>query len=184
MADKRQLLIDTALDLFYRFGINTIGINEVLKVSKVAKKTLYTHFESKDALILASLKQRDAIFVDWLTNEINGHPTNEAMISALFDALDNWFNNRVSHLCPFRGCFFINTSAEFSEEETEISRYCLAHKTKIKNRIKEAMPREDESLLDNLCLVKEGAIVSAYVSRDLNAAKKAKAMFLKEKHSI
>lgn len=33
MSKKRQLLIETALDLFYRHGINSIGINEILKVS-------------------------------------------------------------------------------------------------------------------------------------------------------
>lgn len=40
MTDKRQLLIDTALSLFTERGINLVGINEVLKVSGVAKKTL------------------------------------------------------------------------------------------------------------------------------------------------
>ncbi|MDF4603837.1 TetR/AcrR family transcriptional regulator, partial [Vibrio parahaemolyticus] len=55
MNKKKQLLIDTALSLFYKQGINSIGINEVLKVSGVAKRTLYSHFESKEALILAAL---------------------------------------------------------------------------------------------------------------------------------
>lgn len=66
MNKKKQLLIDTALSLFYKQGINSIGINEVLKVSGVAKRTLYSHFESKEALILAALDQRHQIFIAWL----------------------------------------------------------------------------------------------------------------------
>ncbi|WP_299666825.1 TetR/AcrR family transcriptional regulator [uncultured Psychromonas sp.] len=56
MNKKRQLLIDTALSLFYKKGINTIGINEILQVSGVAKNTLYNHFSSKEELILAALE--------------------------------------------------------------------------------------------------------------------------------
>ena len=48
MNDKKKLLIDTALHLFYENGINSVGINEILKVSGVAKKTMYNHFKSKD----------------------------------------------------------------------------------------------------------------------------------------
>ena len=44
MSKKRELLLNTALDLFYRQGINSIGINEVIKVSGVAKKTLYNRY--------------------------------------------------------------------------------------------------------------------------------------------
>ena len=70
MNQKRQLLIDTALDLFYQYGVNSIGINEILKVSGVAKKTLYSHFESKEALILATLEQRHVIFIEWLEEQL------------------------------------------------------------------------------------------------------------------
>ncbi|MBF4438000.1 TetR/AcrR family transcriptional regulator, partial [Vibrio cholerae] len=66
MNPKRQLLIDTALNLFYKNGINSIGINEVISVSGIAKRTLYSHFESKEALILAALQKRHEIFTFWL----------------------------------------------------------------------------------------------------------------------
>lgn len=73
MNNKRQILIDTALNLFYEKGINSIGINEILKVSGIAKKTLYYHFESKNALVLATLKQRNNTFIKWLEH-ILGDP--------------------------------------------------------------------------------------------------------------
>ena len=62
MTNKKQQLTDTALKLFYEKGINSVGINEVLKVSGIAKKTLYNHFSSKEELVLATLEQRDHTF--------------------------------------------------------------------------------------------------------------------------
>ncbi|EKO3674820.1 TetR/AcrR family transcriptional regulator, partial [Vibrio metschnikovii] len=77
MNPKRQLLIDTALDLFYKNGINSIGINEVISVSGVAKRTLYSHFESKEALIIASLQKRHEIFTSWLEHKLSGSNSNQ-----------------------------------------------------------------------------------------------------------
>ena len=71
MNKKSELLIDTALALFYTKGINSIGINEILKTSGVAKRTLYSHFESKEALILAALNQRHKKFITWLAEQLS-----------------------------------------------------------------------------------------------------------------
>lgn len=56
MSKKRQQLINIALQLFYEKGINSVGINEILSVSGIAKKTLYNHFTSKEDLVLAALE--------------------------------------------------------------------------------------------------------------------------------
>ncbi|MHC6803822.1 TetR/AcrR family transcriptional regulator, partial [Vibrio antiquarius] len=92
MNKKKQLLIDTALSLFYKQGINSIGINEVLKVSGVAKRTLYSHFESKEALILAALEQRHQIFMAWLEEKLSSAQSSTDVIDQLFTALNGWFH--------------------------------------------------------------------------------------------
>ena len=71
MSKKRDLLLSTALELFYRHGINSIGINEVIKVSGVAKKTLYSHFNSKEDLVLRALEKRHLIFIQWLEAKLD-----------------------------------------------------------------------------------------------------------------
>lgn len=161
MTTKRQLLIDTALMLFYHKGINSIGINEVLKESGVAKRTLYSHFASKDELVLAALQQRHTIFMHWLSVKLANHTGNIALISALFQALDSWFNNRETALGPFRGCFFINTSAEFSDTASDIVKYCHYHKRQVRELIASQLADASPLLLDAICLLKEGAIVTA-----------------------
>ena len=167
MNDKRQILIDTALSLFYAKGVNSIGINEILKVSGIAKKTLYNQFESKEALVLAALEQRNSIFLRWLKTVLNEAKTDRELIERLFNALTAWFSNSVHELGDFRGCFFINTSAEFSDPNSEISLYCQFHKQQVREVIGKHLSAANEELLDAICILKEGAITTAYVENNL-----------------
>lgn len=165
---KQQQLIDTALDLFYRHGVRAIGINEVLKASSVAKRTLYIHFESKEALVLAALQQRHEVFMQWLESQLNGAESNQALITQLFGALGQWFRGEATSLGDFRGCFFINTSAEFSDPDSPISEACRLHKREVKTLLRQHMPKVDEALLDTIVLIKEGAISTAYLMGDVD----------------
>lgn len=178
MNEKKMVLIKTALQLFYSNGVNSVGINEILKESGIAKKTLYNHFSSKEVLVLATLKYRDNIFCHWFKSLLNSKKTGRESIVALFYGLDDWFNNRVSELDDFNGCFFINTSAEYSDPNSLARHYCKEHKNRIRVLITENMSRfitkEDECKVvsEAICLLKEGAIVSASVEGNRNAALK------------
>lgn len=57
--DKKEQLITTAFQLFYRHGVHAVGINRVLAESGVAKKTLYNHFPGKDDLVAATIDHCD-----------------------------------------------------------------------------------------------------------------------------
>ena len=57
-SSKREQLLNTALQLFYREGYHSTGIDRILAESGVAKMTLYKHFKSKDELILAVLQRQ------------------------------------------------------------------------------------------------------------------------------
>ncbi|MFB9134012.1 TetR/AcrR family transcriptional regulator [Vibrio sp. AK197] len=169
MKSKREQLIDTALDLFYQHGVNSIGINEVLKVSGIAKKTLYNHFQSKDALILAALEQRDKRFLSWLESCLATANSDKALVTSLFTALEQWFEN-CSPLGDFRGCFFANTSAEIADPESDIFKYCQAHKDKVRHLISTRLHHAKPDLIEAICLVKEGAISRAYVNGETHSA--------------
>lgn len=181
MADKRHLLVTTALQLFYEKGVHAVGINEVLATSGVAKKTLYHHFDSKEALVSAALQYRDDSFLRWLTQRLETAPAGIERVGALFDALDDWFNSRVDELLPFNGCFFINVSGEFGDADHPLHRQCSQHKRNVATLIEAQVqtmgiaPPLVEPLTDALCLLKEGAISMAHVQGDLAAAAKAKA---------
>ena len=59
---KREQIVAEALKLFYREGFNATGVDKICTQAGVSKKTLYNHFKSKDELVLATLRQRDASF--------------------------------------------------------------------------------------------------------------------------
>lgn len=168
MSKKRQLLIDISLQLFYEKGINSVGINEILTVSGIAKKTLYNHFDSKEDLVLAALKQRNHNFMTWLEMNLKEANTDIELVNILFNALSAWFSNTVIELGNFRGCFFINTSAEFSDPKSKVSQYCRDHKQQVRELISQYLATSNTELLDTICVLKEGAITMAYVSNDLS----------------
>jgi len=177
---KKLALVKTAMALFYRKGIHAVGINEVLKVSGIAKKTLYHHFSSKDDLILACLHYRDEMFIRWFTQQLDAVPAGKAALLAVFDALDSWFNNRSPAMGEFNGCFFINASAEYSREDSLIFAACRQHKIRVREIIKthvdsfEADEDKSRQLTDSLCLLKEGAITTAKVQAKPSAARDIK----------
>ncbi len=172
MNDKKQQLIDTALNLFYQHGVGNIGINEILKTSGIAKKTLYNHFKSKEDLVLAALQQRDNDFIDWLDSILLNGNSEYEKVQSLFYNLTEWFHGRDLTLGEFRGCLFINTSAQFSQPDNAISQYCLLHKERVKKHIQSSINFTNEDILDWVCILKEGAITAAYVCHDLNVADK------------
>lgn len=182
MQSKRELLVSTALQLFYEKGINSVGINEVLQVSGIAKKTLYNYFSSKDDLVLATLEVRDQVFLTWLETELASADTDENVIRRLFTALDDWFKDKAEGLSSFRGCYFINSSLESAISNPAIAKYCAEHKQQVRQLIKNKLTSDDEALLDSLCILKEGAIVTAYVSQDKDAALKCIPLAMKYLH--
>ena len=46
-----ERILNTAEDLFYQEGIQSVGIDKIIKEAGVAMSTLYKYFPSKDKLI-------------------------------------------------------------------------------------------------------------------------------------
>src|SRR3954463_3460620 len=47
----RQRILNTAINLFYREGINATGVERLAGEASVSKRTLYQHFSSKAAVV-------------------------------------------------------------------------------------------------------------------------------------
>jgi AcrR family transcriptional regulator len=56
----RRKLLDAADRLFYADGIRSTGVAAVAEGAGVTKMTFYAHFASKDELVCAYLRERDA----------------------------------------------------------------------------------------------------------------------------
>lgn len=170
---KRDELIKTAFELFYLNGVHSVGINQILAETGVAKKTLYRHFDSKEALLEAVITYRDERFRRWMFALMDQQCTAEKIVKAMFDGLDDWFNDRVDVLMPFQGCFFVKVNAEFLNHR--VNELCFAHKQAIVDYIVERLSEQygyevATQLARQLVLLKEGAIAQAYLGKDREAA--------------
>src|SRR5579859_7955177 len=108
----RERILEAAYQLFTRQGIRAVGIDSIVAASGVARMTLYRHFASKDALVLAFLARReDRWSKDWLQREValRSADPGERLLT-IFDVFDEWFQRT-----DFEGCSFIKALLEIAE---------------------------------------------------------------------
>lgn len=64
--DNREMILETALDLFYARGYDAVGVREIAERSGVTKPTLYYYFKSKYGLLEQLLEGRGEAFMERL----------------------------------------------------------------------------------------------------------------------
>ena len=90
--ETRRRLLEAAYDLFYAEGFGRVGIDRVAAQAQVTKRTLYYHFDSKDALLAAVLAFHHdlalARIAEW-AEPLDGNGA-AAFLDALFAGLERW----------------------------------------------------------------------------------------------
>lgn len=172
------------MTVFYQEGFHGTGIERILAVAGLSKMTLYRHFKSKDELILAAIEERDRRFNTWIQETVEGATEDPVeRLTVVFDALDGWFRGDAWPDDGFRGCMFINASAEFAEPGSEVRRAAARHKQAMIDYLAiladAAGIAEPGLLAKRLALLAEGAIVTAQVSGRQDAARDAKEIAVK-----
>lgn len=171
---KRDELVDKALKAFYANGFHATGMDRLVEETGISKTSMYKHFQSKEALILAVLQRRDVEFRDWLFRRMESlGKTPRGQMLAMFDVLEEWFEEP-----GFRGCLFIKAASEFQEPDHPIHAQAATHKALIYDHLRDLAAQGgagDPALLARQLLVlKEGAIVAAQVEGCRAAAAQAK----------
>jgi AcrR family transcriptional regulator len=173
-SNKRDHLVETALELFCRDGFHATGIDKILAESKVAKMTLYNHFKSKDELILATMRRLDEQFRNMLMREVERRGTTpRERLLALFDVLEDWFASG-----GFAGCPFVNASAEFADPDNPIHVAAAENKRLVFGYVRSlttaAGASDPDGLAKGIALLMEGAVIMAFVAGQADAASQAK----------
>ena len=110
--DVRERLLDATEELICRDGIHSTGIDTILERADAAKMSLYKHFGSKEALVVAALERRDRSWMDRLRQAVDACAADPAEKPlALFDAMAATCSD-----AGFHGCVFINAAGEFFDE--------------------------------------------------------------------
>jgi AcrR family transcriptional regulator len=162
----KERILETADRLFYTQGIRAVGVDTIAAEIGISKRTLYNHFPSKDALIVAYLQRRN------LPPPESGREPID-LILGFFDRLERSFGTR-----EFRGCPFVNAVAQLGEGEHEARAIALEFKL---NRqawfhdllVRLGLPAPD-LLAVQLAILVDGAIATNLVRGDPAMARAAK----------
>jgi AcrR family transcriptional regulator len=170
-ANTREKLVFTAIHLFHEHGFHAVGLDYILAEAKLTKSTFYNHFESRDALALEAVKLRDKWEMEAFNNAVQkkaGYDP-KAMLLAMFDVLDDWFNHP-----DYLGCIFIAACSEFPSKDNPIK--CAASKhyadagEGIQKMAKAIGIVETEAFAEEWVMLLEGAITYRQVTDSNGAA--------------
>jgi AcrR family transcriptional regulator len=106
----RDRILATADRLFYGEGIHAVGVHRLVEESAVTRVTFYRHFPSKEDLIAGYLEGRAARARRRITQVIED--SNGDARAALTE-LGRVFTSE-TFAAEYRGCPFVNASAEFA----------------------------------------------------------------------
>ena len=157
LPSARQRLLATARELFYKEGSRAVGIDRVLAESGVAKMTLYHHFQSKDDLIAACLREHDEDY--WKHWDARVQRVTTGASAQLRDILRTLAIR--SSESDYRGCVFLNTAVDYADPSHPARLVAVEHKQKLYDRLlalsRSAGAHDAEALARQLLLLINGA---------------------------
>ena len=162
-----ERILAAAGKLFYTRGIRAIGVDTVAAEAGVSKRTLYSHYPSKDALITAYLMAR---FTQVAPSDA---PVREQILGA-FDRLE-----RILGDGSFRGCPYVNAVVEIGDPKHQAATIAVQFKEQrrlwFRGLLDRLGVRDPDKLATQLQLLNEGALATALVRGDPAVARVARA---------
>ncbi|MCX4767836.1 TetR/AcrR family transcriptional regulator [Streptomyces sp. NBC_01275] len=151
----RERILRAATELFTAQGINATGMDQLSTVAEVSKRTLYTHFPSKDELVGAYLQSLVDALLPVLPSTDRPAPSPREQLLAVFD----WKPPETT--APFRGCPFLNVSVEVPDPGHSAHQLAAAYKKEFARRLtdiaRQAEAADPETLGEQLALLFDGA---------------------------
>lgn len=173
--ETRRMLLDSADELFYEGGIRATGVEALAEKAGVTKMTLYSHFASKDDLVVAYLDRRDRRWRESLERRLDGQTDPKEKLLSVFDA-----HRELLVSGGFRGCAYVNCAAEFPDREHPAREAVRRHKAGLRRRLvrlaTEAGCADPEGLAENLFLLLEGSYVTGALQGDGEVVLRARAV--------
>jgi len=168
---SRNDIVRKSHDLFYERGFQAVGLDNILAAVGVTKTTFYNHFDSKDDLVAEVLRFHDRWWRDEFTRLLRqfGGDRPRDQLLAVFKALGHVFTS-----AEYNGCFFINVAVHFPDPDDPAHVAAVEHKKEMEDLLSElagyAGADDPAAFAQELCLVMEGAYVTAQISRDAPTA--------------
>ena len=177
----RERLLEAAYDLFYREGFARVGVDAIAEAAGLTKRTLYYHFESKDALFAEVLEHQHGLALRRIEVWAAGAADDPAaMLAALFAELERWASQPA-----WRGPGFTRMAMELAGLPGHPARAAASrHKAAVESwyaaRFAEAGLAAPEDLARQVMLLVEGAMALSLIHGEVRylaaAAATAKAL--------
>lgn len=174
-AETHERILDASYRLFSRRAVRDVAMDEVVLASGVAKATLYRHFATKDALVLAFLARRE---VEWTFGIVEQGARSrssdpEGRLLAIFDVFDDWFQRD-----DFEACSFVNVLLEMGADHP-LGLASSAHLATIRDMVSglaaEAGVTDPDEFARSWHILMKGCIVQA-AEGDRGAARRARGL--------
>ncbi len=154
----RQKLLDAAYALFYRDGFTRVGVDAIAEAAGVTKRTLYAHFESKDALLAAVLEDQNPRVLAGIARWADEAADLSGFVDSLFGALIHWAREK-----RWRGSGFTRVAMELADQPGHPARAAARrHKAMLEAWLAERLAalgaRDPPQLARQLQILMEGAM--------------------------
>jgi AcrR family transcriptional regulator len=172
LARAETQALDAAEALFYRRGIQAVGMDAVRAASGVSLKRMYQLFASKEELVTAFLRRRDLRWRQSLADFVNREASvPDDRVLAVFDWLYLWFSEP-----GYRGCAWVNAFGELGATSPAVAAEARRHKDAFKAYLDElvAGASRPKALAGHLWLLAEGAMTAAAISDSPQPAQEAR----------
>lgn len=169
----REKILRTALELFYRGGVQAVGIDTIAERSGVAKVTLYRHFPTKAELVSAVLEAADAGYLAAYRAAMDAAGDDPRQrVAGLFDALD-----ALAQGPSFRGCIFISAGLALADADHPAHDRVRSHKDALRDllakELRSAGHVDPDAGAEELLLLVDGALVDGALRPDRHPARSA-----------
>ena len=163
----RNRILETAYQLFYERGFTRMSMDAVAACAGITKRTLYNHFESKDALLGEILKHQSTLAVErirsWATRQ-DGSAAD--LIDGIFSGLAAWSAKR-----RWEGSGFTRLALELADLPGHPARAAARrHKALIEQVLTEELQRRGlkraEAAARTVTLLTEGASILTLIHGD------------------
>ena len=166
----RERLLDAAEALVNRRGVHATSTDAVIATADAARRSLYNHFGSKEALVAEMLERRDERFMRAFKADILGYSSDPvARLLALMPVMGRWFRQP-----DFNGCLFVTVIAETSSPADPTAMIARRHKRQMMAFVQELACKATfdapDVLARQLVLIMEGATIAAMMTPEGPAA--------------
>ena len=167
-SEPRSRLLAKASELFYREGVNSVGVDRIVSEAGVTRATFYRHFPGKQDLVLAYLQGAHDVIEERMAVALAMEDP-RARLRALGEDIADQL------LSPgFGGCAFIKVASEIDDPDEPVRRAVTAHRTWFAEIVRAAFADAGHVGPDDptrhFITLRDGAMVAGYLDGSEQAA--------------